>query len=174
MQAVIDEGANGREEALPQWLALLGLAAVAVLLLTFRLDHPELWGDELFTASYIRNDYGYLLSLDRADERHPPGHYVLLKAWTSAFGDDRAGLRSLSVLSALLCLPLLHALVRERLDARTALLATLLLALFPGFLHYGREARMYAPLFACLLAASFFSCACRRASPTRACPSVSH
>lgn len=125
-------------------------------LLTFRLDNPLLWADEIFTSNYIRNEYKYLLDISRPDERHPPGHYIVLKAWTQIFGSERISLRSLSVVWAIICLPLIYGIVRLRFDRRTAIVAALLLALFPGFIHYARESRMYAQIFALLLLASFF------------------
>ena len=138
------------------FLAVCALAVALALVLLFRLDHPALWFDEVFTAGYIRHDFAYLFSLDRPDERHPAGYYILLKAWTSVFGDDRVGLRSLSVLFAALCIPLYFGLLRQRLDMRTALFGTLFFAVFPWLIHHGREARMYAPLFAFLLLSSLF------------------
>lgn len=125
-------------------------------LLLFRLENPILWADEIFTTNYTRNGYDFLVDFARLDERHPPGHYVVLKAWTELFGAERIGVRSLSVAWAILCLPLVYGIVRIRLDRGTALVTTLFLVVFPGFVHYAREARMYAQIFGLLLAASFF------------------
>lgn len=135
---------------------LLAIVAASASFLVFRLDNPILWIDEIFTTNYIRNGYDFLLDVGRPDERHPPGHYVLLKAWTVLFGADRVGVRSLSVAWALICLPLVYFIVQLRLDRRTALITAAFLAVFPGFVHYAREARMYAQVFGLLLLASFF------------------
>ncbi|WP_306146752.1 MULTISPECIES: glycosyltransferase family 39 protein [unclassified Roseibium] len=135
---------------------IFAITLFGLFLLLFRLDNPYLWIDELFTADYIKNDYSYLFALDRPDERHPPGHYVLLKTWIGILGDDRVGLRSMSAAMAVACIPLLYALAKQRLDGRTALVAAFFLAAFPGFIHYGREARMYAQLFVLLMISSLF------------------
>jgi len=135
---------------------LFALMSAAALLLVFRIDHPFLWKDEVFSINYIRHDFGYLLDLHREAERHPPGHYLTLKAWGGLFGDGRAAMRGLSVAFAVLCLPLTYLIVRPVLGARVALLSVLFLAVFPGFVHYGREARMYAQLFFFLTLATWF------------------
>ena len=136
-------------------VSVLAVMVCSALLLTFRLGNPILWIDEVFTTNYIRHGYDFLLDFARPDERHPPGHYLTLKAWSQLFGADRVGVRSMSVAWAVLCLPLLYGIVRMRFDRRMALIAIAYLAVFPGFVYYGREARMYAQLFGLLMLASF-------------------
>lgn len=138
------------------WVALLAVMAATAALLLFRLDYPALWRDEIFSVNYIRHDTAYLLDLQRAGERHPPGHFLTLKAWTAGFGDSRVSVRALSALFAVLCLPLLYLIVRPVFGMRIALLSALFLGVFPGLVHYGREARMYAELFFFLLLAIWF------------------
>lgn len=145
-----------KENRAPEILILLILMLIFYYLYIYRLDNPVLWQDEIFTANYIKKSYAFLTDTDRAGERHPPGHYIALKAWTEFFGADRFGVRSLSVAWAMICLPLIYAIVRLRLDGRTALIAVVALAVFPGFVHYAREARMYGQIFGLLLLASFF------------------
>jgi uncharacterized membrane protein len=135
--------------------SVVAVMVCSALLLMFRLDNPILWVDEVFTTNYIRHGYDFLIDFARPDERHPPGHYLTLKAWSQVFGEDRVGVRSMSIAWAVLCLPLLYGIVRLRFDKRTALIAICFLALFPGFVYYGREARMYAQLFGLLSLASF-------------------
>lgn len=138
----------------PSTLILAGLIVAAAALLMFRLDNPVLWNDEIFTSLYIRREFDFLLDLDRPAERHPPGHYVTLKGWSLLFGEGRAPVRSLSVAYALICLPMFYMALRQRIPAQVALLAVLFLLLFPGFINYGRQARMYAMLFVLLMGAS--------------------
>ncbi|MFD2858364.1 glycosyltransferase family 39 protein [Seohaeicola zhoushanensis] len=137
-------------------VVLAVLVCMTAALLLFRLDHPALKMDEVFSVNYIRNGVAYLLDLARPDERNPPGYFLALKAWTALAGDSRAGARSLSVACALACLPLIYLVARPLFGPRVALLAALFLGSFPGFLHYGREARMYAMLFFCLMLAILF------------------
>ena len=141
--------------AVAEVVSVLAVMVCSALLLTFRLGNPILWIDEVFTTNYIRHGYDFLLDFARPDERHPPGHYLTLKAWSELFGADRVGIRTMSVAWAVLCLPLLYGIVRMRFDRRMALIAIAYLAVFPGFVYYGREARMYAQLFGLLMLASF-------------------
>lgn len=144
-----------RKSATAEVISVFGVMVCSTLLMLFRLDNPILWIDEVFTTNYIRHGYDFLIDFARPDERHPPGHYLTLKVWSGVFGEDRVGVRSMSIAWAVLCLPLLYGIVRLRFDKRTALIAIGFLAVFPGFVYYGREARMYAQLFGLLLLASF-------------------
>lgn len=149
------------------WLGLIMLLAAGMLL--FRLDHPAFWVDEAYAAVHVRQDFTSLIDLANTEERNPPGYYILLWGWTQIFGEGRVVWRSLSVVLGLACLPVLFVLLRPSLGTRVALLSVALLVLFPGFIHYARETRMYAAVFLCAMLAYLafhrLSLACHPDSP---------
>ena len=82
--------------------------------------------------------------LARENPLHPPLYYGLLHAWTAAFGDSIASIRSLSALISLLVLPAIVWLCRELFPGRlVGWLAVGLLAVSPAQILYAQEAREY-------------------------------
>lgn len=84
----------------------------------------------------------------------PPLYYLLLWAWTLAFGTGDAALRLFSVAASLACVPLLWTIGREVGGRPAAIAAGLLFAVAPLSLYYSTEGRMYSLLwlFTCLFA----------------------
>lgn len=136
--------------------AALFLFIAATVLFFFRIGQHSFWGDELQTA-------GLTFHLSHADlwmPEHPETmdepfsrgflapYYSIAKIWTSVFGRDEAGFRSLSAVSALVALAMIL-LWGPRiwgLSFRTTFLAGSLFALSPMMLWYAQEARYYALL----------------------------
>jgi len=83
-------------------------------------------------------------ALAAEDPQHPPLYYLLLRLWVQVVGDSVWGIRSLSVLAAILALPCVYWLARELFDANVARLATALVALSPFHVLYAQEAREYS------------------------------
>jgi hypothetical protein len=128
----------------------LGLALCLGLALALRLpgtDAASLWADELASWTFTRLAWSDLLGAIARVEPNPPGYYLLLKAWTTLFGDGTAMLRLPSVLAgALAVLPL--ALVARAEGGRAAgLLTALLVATSAMQIHHAQQARGYALLF---------------------------
>lgn len=126
-------------------------AAVAVALLVgfFRLSHPGLWIDEIYTARWTALPLPALLDALRAD-LHPPLYFVLERAVVGLLGNDEAGLRALSALAMAGTVALSFWAFRPQLGDRVAAGAAWMLVLSPQFVLYGRMARYYA--FAALVA----------------------
>jgi 4-amino-4-deoxy-L-arabinose transferase-like glycosyltransferase len=141
-------------------LVLLALAALALRL--YRLDGQSLWYDEGFSVFLARMDPGEIVARTAADIQ-PPLYYLLLHGWMQFFGDSEWAVRSLSVLWAVLAVPLIYALALELFHSRLAgMLAALLLVVSPLHLWYGQEARMYSLLtFLCLLSGTLLLLAMR-------------
>ena len=137
---------------------LLGAAFAALsafALRAFWIDHPVLWLDELFTLLYARNDVGYLLSLTRTSDIHPPFYYLLVKAVAALFGEgDGTQLRLISAAGSALSAGLVYLFAYRRFGLTVAVLASAFFVLLPINIHYGRELRTYAVLSLALLAAT--------------------
>ncbi len=119
----------------------------------YRLGAQSYWNDEGLSLGLAGRDVPTILRSAAADI-HPPGYYLLLKAWHGLTGDAEFALRSLSALAGIVLVALLYRLGRVYFDRPAALGAAALGALNPFLVYYSQEARMYA-LAATLAAGSF-------------------
>ncbi len=121
------------------WAVVLSLA---VYVRFHAIQSPFFWTDEAFSA---------LMSLQSPEriwfhaghDVHPPLYFLLLHAWIAVCGDGVFSLRAMSALAGVLTTLLGMWLMRLIDTPRTAVLAGLLLALFPIAVRYSQEARMY-------------------------------
>ncbi len=82
------------------WLPLLGIIPLALWLRTRELDTISLWFDE--SCSWRISQFPLSEMFDAISrDAHPPFYYVILRGWTSLFGDSPVALRSLSVIAGL-------------------------------------------------------------------------
>lgn len=129
------------------------LAAILVLAAVLRfatLRTQSIWFDEAATWDLVRRPLGAMLRQIPKGESNPPLFYVLEWAWTRAFGDGEAGLRSLPALAGLLTVPVAYAIGcragggRSGAATRVGLAAAALVAVDPLLVWYSQEARSYA------------------------------
>jgi len=123
--------------------ALLAITLLALGLRLGRLTFQPLWWDEGTSVYFASQPLGDLTAATAADI-HPPLYYLLLHFWMLLCGRGEAALRLFSVVIGTLTIPLIYLVGRCLFDARTALLAALLLALSPFHVYYSQEVRMYA------------------------------
>ncbi|MCA9566301.1 MAG: glycosyltransferase family 39 protein [Myxococcales bacterium] len=128
----------------PGTLAVVALVALGAGLRMYGLDVQSLWHDELSTvhASQLPT-LADVVRVGGAEDVHPPGHPLLVRAWTSLVGTGAPGMRASSAVAGILTLPLLAALggrLGEGLGWRTAMVGAL--AWMP--IHYSQELRPYA------------------------------
>lgn len=144
-------------------LALLVIIALGAWLRCQRLANVPLALDEGYNWRVTRYPAGELIRRVGQDT-YPPGHFLLLRAWTNWFGTSPFALRSLSIVCGVLCIPLAFVFCRECALARAGLnnapaassstpwdfhaagplFAAAVLAVHPGQLVAGRGVRMYA------------------------------
>ncbi len=131
--------ATGRPRATATLLTLLaaGLASV-------RLQYRAVHFDESITMEYARGSWTSLWHTVTGEDPNMSLYYVLVKVWTSVFGDSVVAFRSLSVVAASLCVPVVYAIGVRLFSVSTGLLAGLLVATNVFFLRYAQEARSYA------------------------------
>lgn len=134
-------------------LALLASLLLAAGLRFYRLSYQSYWNDEGNTRVLIARDVPTLLRNTAADI-HPPGYYLILKAWRGLAGESEFALRGFSALAGVILVALLWRLGREWFGPGAGRAAALLGAVNPFLIYYSQEARMYA-LLAMLSAASF-------------------
>jgi hypothetical protein len=87
----------------------------------------------------------------------PPLYYLLLYAWTLVLGTSDMALRSLSLLFAALCFPLLWSLGRQLGGRWTASAAVVLFTFAPLSVYYATEGRMYSLVWFTMLAVAYLT-----------------
>lgn len=141
---------------------VVGLGA---LLRLATLGHHSLWLDEGLSYWIAHRPLDSLLDYLARRDTHPPLHYLVLQAMI-ALGGSEWQLRLPSALAGIGAIALLYALGKELFDARTGLLAAVILAVSPLHLWHAQEARMYALVATLALAATLFAArALRRGRP---------
>ncbi|MFN8600750.1 MAG: glycosyltransferase family 39 protein [Candidatus Binatia bacterium] len=133
-------------------LVSLGLFATSLALVLPLLGRQSIWFDEAVTMSNVQLPYDLGRYL-RADAT-PPLYPLLVHAWLQLFGTSLVAARALSVLASAASVVALFQLGRRFLDARTGLLAALLLLTSRCQIFFAHEARPYA-LVLLLAIASF-------------------
>ena len=86
-------------------LQYFGLVLVILLATYLRfnlIESQSLWYDEGNSAKMIFRSTMEIVSASAADV-HPPGYYLLLKAWSGMMGGSEFALRSLSAFVGLSC-----------------------------------------------------------------------
>ncbi len=149
----------------PRWaillegVALLLIVALALYLRTTHLaDNPGWYTDETTHLDIARHllagEVRYMvITQSTLLFGRPPLFHLLLTGWLRLFGDDLAALRLFTTaLNALSC-GLLYGLVRRAGDRWLALLAALMLALYPQAILYSRFGFSYNLLVPLLLLA---------------------
>ncbi len=142
-------------------LVLLLLLAYALRL--FRLDFQSIWWDEGISLHLATSSLSEI-ARDRLDNIHPPLYFLVLKGWLGLTGVTAFTGRYLSVLAAMVQVPLVFAFTRylmariQRGSGKTrghspgltlepvAWIAAALMVISPLSIIYGQEIRVYALL----------------------------
>jgi uncharacterized membrane protein len=135
-------------------ILIVALTLLGAALRAFQLGASSLWLDELFSVLLARRDPGVIIAGTMQDTM-PPLYYLLLH-FVLRFNDSESAARALSTIFSIAAIPWFYALARDLFDQRVASIAALLLVLNPLQVFYAQEARMYALLVFCALAAMFF------------------
>jgi mannosyltransferase len=144
------------------------VGAIAVLLLVSlwlrtRALHVHYWVDEALSVGISSHPLSQLPGLLRQDGS-PPLYYVLLHGWIALRGNGEVATHELSLIFALLTIPLAYWAGSSLFDRRAGLIGAVLAAGAPYLTAYGQETRMYAllALLSLLVAASFVHVFVRR------------
>ena len=144
--------------AVPLGLGLL--LAVSLLLRTQELD-VGFWIDEGLSVGIADRAIGDIPGVLRLDGS-PPLYYMLLHFWLGLAGDGEEAARSLSLLLALIAVPVVWWGARMLFGERAGWFAAVLTGVNPFLTRYAVEARMYAlfivlGLVACIALARLFA-----------------
>ena len=133
------------------------MIALATLLRLWLAALPDpLWYDEAFSVAVARLPLAQMIAATAGDV-HPPGYYIVLKAWMQAapgMVPMATVARLLSFVLSLVALGLFwHVLTAWELPQRRKETATVIAAWLPGLTFYAAEARSYTLLSVWILAA---------------------
>ncbi len=132
-------------------VAVLGSALYISLIF-----NDNLWVDEAFTASLIRQSFPEMIR-DTVSDTLPPFYNVFGFLAVSLFGFSSVVLKFCSCLAMILLLFFGGRKLHTLKGFRAAFLYELFLVAMPHFLHYGVEIRMYSwGVFSCGMAALYF------------------
>lgn len=120
---------------------LLLATLLAATALPLRYFERSLWRDEATSIWFARLPLSTLLT--SLCDPHPPGYYLLLRAWTAA-GEQEFWLRLPSLWAVVLAAALVYRLGQASCGPHCGRLAAMLLALHPLQSWYAAEVRMYA------------------------------
>jgi len=146
-----DAPASGLQLSL---LALItGLAAVVRF---HALADKSFWFDEGVGVAIARLDWYNFARILWRREANMSLYYLFLRGWLRLSGSEFF-IRSLSVVFAVISVPVIFLLGRKLFDARTGLIAAALLAVNAYYVQYSQEARSY-PLMVllCMISSLYF------------------
>lgn len=141
---------TARRTAALLWL-IVGLAIVLRLLF---LGRDSLWIDEAASVAKARLPWPAFPAFVMHYDPNMPLYYGLLHLWLN-LGDSEFAIRLLSVIPAVITIPVLYRLGARLFDARIGLLAALFLALNAFHLNHSQEARTYSLLVLLVTLSSF-------------------
>jgi mannosyltransferase len=124
-------------------LAICVMSVLTAAIGGVSIGHESLWLNEAYSVELARapNDYFWREVLGR--EASGFEYYLLLRGWVFVVGDSEGAVRSLSLLFAVITVPVFASVVKRMFDSATALVAAALLLINPFFLGYAQEARPY-------------------------------
>jgi 4-amino-4-deoxy-L-arabinose transferase-like glycosyltransferase len=136
----------------------VGFAVVFLLGLGLRaygLNRESVSHDESFSMTACQMPTAGMLRLLVADFVHPPLHYLALCGWMGATGYGVLQARLLALVFGTLSIAVLYLLADYLFDRRTALVASLLLAISQLAVMQSQDARMYAQFLFLFLTCSY-------------------
>jgi uncharacterized membrane protein len=116
------------------------------------------WQDELYTYTLVTDpDLGHSMrALAGGVETHPPTFYLVLRLFTSVFGDSEAAFRGFALLSIFAALVGIYVSLRQAFTPFASSVAMLLVWCHPLVLTHAFEARCYGPWLAGAVWFSYF------------------
>lgn len=134
------------------WLLIL-IIAVGFSVRLYHLDYQSIWFDESVSINAAKYN---LNSLFVFEDPTPPLYYILLHFWTELTGDSVFAVRFLPVIFGVLSIYMIYLVGKNIHNAKTGLIASLLLALSPIHIYYSQEARCYSLFFFLALCSMYF------------------
>lgn len=119
----------------------MGLFILLGIFLSLRIIGRDMWYDEAYTGIVSRMPWDVFWTKIVGDV-HPPLYYIAVKLWGGVFGYSAEAIRSLSLVSYMLCIPMVYG-IGTIFTKKTGYVAAVICTLSPFFVGYATEARMY-------------------------------
>ncbi len=152
-------------QPLSRGVALAAVALLTLVSLSLRVRglHVQYWVDEGISVGVAGHHLSQIPSLMRQDGS-PPLYYLLLHVWMSVRGTGEVATHELSLIFALLSIPVAYWAGCSLFRRRAGLACAVLAAGAPYLTTYAQETRMYSllALLALLVAAAFVHAFVRR------------
>ncbi|NLE75566.1 MAG: hypothetical protein GX605_02290 [Chloroflexi bacterium] len=120
-----------------------------------RLAFQSLWRDETDALFFATRPLERLLATFATPGRNGPLYFLTLRGWIELTGESEFALRFLSVWAGVLALALTAAVARKLGCPQAGWWALPLLAVSPFLTWYAQDAKMYSPLLAAILLATW-------------------
>ena len=140
------ESIRHRWSSLPGWLRGGSVLVLLVLISAFirtRYLSGQFWMDEALSVGIASHPLGAIPGVLRHDGS-PPLFYALLHAWMTLFGPSESATHALSLLCALLTVPIGMWAGWSLFGRRAGYMAAILFAFSAFLTQYSQETRMYA------------------------------
>jgi uncharacterized membrane protein len=138
------------------FISLISALLLTVILSLFHISGKSLWFDESYSVFIAQKSLQYMLHIFWNFDGNAWLYYVVLRIWMT-LGTSEFVVRSLSVLFAILTIPVVFFLAKNNFNAKIADISVLLLSLNTFFIAYAQETRGYTLLiFLTTLSLYFF------------------
>jgi mannosyltransferase len=124
---------------------LIGLLVLVLLIICLPHMATGYWADEVFSITASRSLSG-LFRMFREYENNMSLYQVILHFWMRVFGESEVATHALSLLTAVITIPVFFALERTWMNKTSSFFGALLLSLSPLFVYDAVETRSYAML----------------------------
>ncbi len=126
-----------------KYFFLLGILFIGIVLRNIYLNQHDIWFDEAFSYFVAKSSLHDILVAASADN-HPPLYELMLHFWIRIFGTTAIAMRSLSLTTGILSLPIFYLLTKKLVGKKNALIALSIFTLSPLMIYYSAETRMYS------------------------------
>ena len=124
---------------------IIFLILLTALILRLINLNQSLWLDEAINVVYSQKyNFFDFLTVYSLGDFHPPLYFGLLWIWTRIFGISEIAVRIPSVILGLLTVWVTYLIGKKLFNAKTGLIAALVLTFNPLHVYYSQEARMYS------------------------------
>ncbi|MCL2129083.1 MAG: glycosyltransferase family 39 protein [Treponema sp.] len=135
-------GSISKSPGLWTGIALMLIIALGFILRINGYVRHSGWSDEIYSAVKAGNpNFPFIATF--MDPGNPPLYFILLRYWFKIFGWTEEAGTMLSVILGTLAIPALYLFVKEYYGEKTALLASLFMALSGFAIDYSHEMRAY-------------------------------
>ncbi|MFX1519048.1 MAG: glycosyltransferase family 39 protein [Promethearchaeota archaeon] len=127
---------------------LVLFTVIGTILRFYRLGYQSFWYDE---AASILDANNSLYNIS-----HPPLSYVILRVFLEVFGTNEFTARLPACLFGIITIPLVYLFGKQLFGEKEGLVASFIISVFPWYVRWSQEVRMYTELTVFTILALYF------------------